>query len=93
MPNDWVNECVLPLYKGKGDKCECTDFSHVSLLNVAGNVYDKVLVKRIREGTDGMICDDQGGLRKQRGSMDQIFIVRQLCKIYLAKVKTYIESS
>ncbi len=74
VPGDWVSECVLPFYKGKGDKCECRYcFSHVSLLSVAGKVYDKVLVKRIREGTEGMICDDQGGLRKQRGSMDQIF--------------------
>ncbi len=73
--------CCIPLYKGKGDKCECTAFIHVSLLSVAGKVYNKVLVKRIREGTEGMICD-KGGLRKQRGSIDQIFTVRQLCKIY-----------
>ncbi len=62
-------------------------------MSVAGKVYDKVLVKRIREGTERIICDDQGGLRKQRGSMDQIFIVRKLCKIYLAKVEMYIEPS
>ncbi len=52
--------------KVNGDKCECIDFSRVSLLSVAGKVYDKVLVKRIREGTEGMICADQGGVRKQR---------------------------
>ncbi len=75
------------------DKCECTGFSRVSLLSVAGKVYDKVLVKRIREGTEGMIFDDQGGLGKQRGSMDQIFAVRQLCKICLAKVRICTESS
>ncbi len=67
-------------------------FSCISLLSVAGKVYDKVLVKGIREGTKEMICDGQGGLRKQRGNMDQIFAVTQLCKIYLPKVKMCIES-
>ncbi len=69
MPVDWVSECVLPLHKGKGVKCECTGFSRINLLSIAGKVYNKVLVKRIREGTrtEGMICDDQDGLRKQRG--------------------------
>ncbi len=84
---------MLPLYKGKGNKCECTGFSLTSILSVAGKVYDKVLVKRIREDTDGMIFDDQGGLRNHRGSIDQIFVVRQTCKIYLAKVRMCIESS
>ncbi len=76
MPIDWMSECVLPLHKGKRDNCECTGFSRVSLLSVACKVYKKVLLKRIREGTEGKICDDQGGLTKQRGSMDQIFAVR-----------------
>ncbi len=68
MPVDSVCECVLPLYESKEDKCERTGFSRVSLLSVAGEVYAKVSVKRIREGTEGMICDDQDGPRKQRGS-------------------------
>ncbi len=79
---DWMSECVLLLYKGKRDNCECTGFSCVSLLSVACKVYKKVLVKRIREGTEGKICDDQGGFRKQRGNMNQVFPMRQLCKIY-----------
>ncbi len=84
---------MLPLYNGKGDKSECTGFSRTSLLSVAGKVYDKVLVKSIRDGTVGMIFDDKGGLIKQRGSMDQIFAVRQLREICLAKVRMCIESS
>ncbi len=61
-------------------------------MSVAGKVYDKILIKRIREGTEGVMCDDQGSLRKQKGRMDQIFTARQLYKIYLAKVRMRIES-
>ncbi len=34
-----------------------------------------------------MICDEQGGFRRGRGCVDQIFAVRQVCEKYLAKGK------
>ncbi len=34
-----------------------------------------------------MIRDEQGGFRRGRGCVDQIFAVRQVCEKYLAKVK------
>ncbi len=70
---------MVPLYKGKGDKYECTNFRGISLLSVVGKVYDKVLIKSVREGTEGGICDEQGGFRRGRGCLDQIFAVRQAC--------------
>ncbi len=87
MPIDWTSVCVVPLYKGKGDKYDCTGFRGISLLSVVGKAYGKVLIKRVREGTEGVICDEQGGFRRGRGCMDQIFALRQVCKKYLAKGK------
>ncbi len=43
--NDWTSACVAPLYKGKGDKYECTSFRDISLQSVAGKVYGKVMIK------------------------------------------------
>ncbi len=37
----------------------------------------------IREGTEGMICDEQGVFRRGRGCINQIFAVRQVCKAFL----------
>ncbi len=34
-----------------------------------------------------MICDEQGGFRRGRGCMGQIFVVRQVCEKYLTKCK------
>ena len=36
---DWVIACMVPLYKGKRDVCECSNFRGISLLSVVGKVY------------------------------------------------------
>ena len=87
VPLDWASACVVPLYKGKGDKYECTSYRGISLLSVVGKVYGRVLIRRVREGTEGVIGDEQCGFRRGRGCTDQIFAVRQVCEKYLAKGK------
>ena len=42
----------MPLYKGKGDKCECSNSRGISLLSAVGKLLGRVLIKRVRTGTD-----------------------------------------
>ena len=35
---DWGGACRVPLYKGKGDKCECSNSRDI-LLSVAGKLH------------------------------------------------------
>ena len=49
VPVDWVIACMVPLYKGKGDTYECSNFRGISLLSVVGKVYGRVLINRIRD--------------------------------------------
>ncbi len=58
---------MVPLYKGKGDKFECSRFKGISLLSVVGKVYGRVLVERNRCGTESKVGEDQSVLRKGRG--------------------------
>ena len=44
VPVDWVIACIVPLYKGKGDVHECSNFRDISLLSVVGKVYGRVLI-------------------------------------------------
>ena len=44
--------CIVPLYKGKGDKCECRNSKGISLLSVVGKLYGTVLIKRVRARTE-----------------------------------------
>ena len=85
VPEDWRSACIVPLYKGKGDKCECSSYRGISLLSVVGKVYGRVLIERIRRGTEEVIGEEQCGFRKGRGCVDQIFVVRQICEKALAK--------
>ena len=56
-------------------------------ISVVGKVYGRVLINRIRDKTENVIAEVQGGFRRGRGCTDQIFIVRQICEKYLGKGK------
>ena len=66
---------------------DCSNFRGISLLSVVGKVYGRVLINRIRDKTENVIVEVQGGFRRGRGCTDQIFIVRQICEKYLGKGK------
>ena len=34
VPMDWRGACIVPLYKGKDGKCECSNSRGISLLSV-----------------------------------------------------------
>ena len=87
VPVDWVCACIVPLFKGKGDVFECCNYRGISLLSVVGKVYGRVLINRIRDRTERAISEVQGGFRRGRGCMDQVFVVRQICEKYMAKGK------
>ena len=87
VPLDWRSACVVPLYKGKGDKHECNSYRGISLLSVVGKLYGIVLIRRVREGTERAIGEEQCGFRRGRGCVDQIFAVRQVCEKFLEKGK------
>ena len=45
VPMDWRGACIVPLYKGKGDKCECSIFRGITLLSVVDKLFGRVLIK------------------------------------------------
>ena len=70
---DWRGACIVPLYKGKGDKCECRNSRGISLLIVVGNLFGRVLIKRVRAETECAIGKEQCGFRQYcRGYMDLV---------------------
>ena len=75
---DWHCACIVPLHKGKDDKCECSNSRGISLLSVVGKLYGRVLIKSVWDGTECEIGEEQCGFRQGRGCMDQVFAVRQV---------------
>ena len=79
---DWCGACIVPLYKWKGDKCACSNSRGISLLSVVGKLFGRVLINRVRAGTECAIGEDQCRFRQGRGCMNQVFAVRQICEKY-----------
>ena len=84
---DCHGTCIMPQYNGKGDKCECSNSRGISLWSVAGKLYGRVLIKRVRAGTECAIGKEQYGFRQGRGYMDQVFAIRQVWEKCLANEK------
>ena len=61
VPMDWRGACIVLLHKGKGDKCECSNSRGVSLLSIVGKICGRVLIKRVRAGTECAIGVEQCG--------------------------------
>ena len=59
---DCRGACIVHLYKGKGDKCECSNLRGISLLSVVGKLFDRVRIKRVRAGTECAIGRSNEGL-------------------------------
>src|SRR5277367_4523890 len=78
VPEDWKKAIIAPVYKGKGDKRECKNMRGISMLSNGGKAYGRVLIKRAMRISEKMLKDEQGGFRKGRGCVDQIFALRQL---------------
>ena len=42
VPMDWRGAFIVPVYKWKGDKYECSNSRGISLLSVVGKLYSSV---------------------------------------------------
>ena len=49
VPMDYLDACIVPLYKGKGDICECSNSRAICLLIVVGKLYGIIIIKKGRQ--------------------------------------------
>ena len=47
VPEDWRSAVIVPLYKGKGQRTECSNYRGISLLSMVGKIYAQILVDRL----------------------------------------------
>ncbi len=87
MPDDWKKAIIVPLYKDKSSRSECSSYRGISLLSVPGKVYGRILTERLMEVTERKVNEEQGGFMKGRGCIDQIFAMKRLVEEYLGKDK------
>jgi hypothetical protein len=70
---------------------KCENYRGVTLLNVAYKILSNIILERLKKYSEEILGEYQCGFRPQRGTMDQIFIVRQtLEKIYVHDIELHL---
>ena len=78
IPTDWKRGLVVPIWKGKGDVRECSNYRGVTLLSVPGKVFARVLLNRIRQQLLDHQRPEQSGFTPKRSTVDRILALRVL---------------
>ena len=80
VPEDWKNAIVIPIWKKKGSRKDCSTYRGLSLNSHVGKLYAKILEQRARAKAEYYLSNAQFGFRKGRGCTDAVFALRQLCE-------------
>ena len=70
-PQDWKRSIFIPIQK-KGNAKECSNYHTIALISHASEVMLKILQARLQQYMNCELPDVQAGLRKGRGTRDQI---------------------
>ena len=71
QPQDWKRSVFIPIPK-KGNPKECSKYCTISLISHANKVMLKILQARLQQYINSELTDIQAGLRKGKGTRDQI---------------------
>ena len=74
---EWKNATLVPLHKKKLQK-ECKNYRGISLLSIPRKVLTIVLLERMQIVIEPQMSETQRGFRKGRGTVDQIWVTRQI---------------
>ena len=70
-PQDWKRSVSIPIAE-KGNAKECSNYRTIALISHASTVMLKILQARLQQYMDRELPDVQAGLKKGRGTRDQI---------------------
>ena len=82
-PTDWDMSSIINCYKGKGDATERGNYRGLKLLEHPMKLLERILEQHIRKTVN--IDDMQFGFMPGKGTMEAIFIVRQIQEKFIAK--------
>nr|VZI32434.1 unnamed protein product [Spirometra erinaceieuropaei] len=77
VPQDFKDATIVHLYKRKGNLQVCDNHHGISLLNIAGKIFARILLNRLNNHLEqGLLPESQCGFRRHRGTTDMIFAAR-----------------
>ena len=78
-PQDWKRSVFIPIPM-KGNAKECSNYHTIALISHTSKVIPKILQVRLQQYVNWEIPDVQAGLRKGRGTRDQIANIHWIIK-------------
>ncbi|BHF85149.1 hypothetical protein SprV_1002831000 [Sparganum proliferum] len=79
VPQDFKDATIVRLYKRKRNRQICDNHRGISLLNIAGKIFARILLNRLNNHLEqGLLPESQCGFRRHRGTTDMILAARQL---------------
>nr|VZH91157.1 unnamed protein product [Spirometra erinaceieuropaei] len=77
VPQDFKDATIVHLYKRKGNRQVCDNHRGISLLNIAGKIFARILLNPLNNHLEqGLLPESQCGFRHHRGITDMIFAAR-----------------
>ena len=77
----WTQSLVITLPK-KGNLQQCQNYRTISLISHPRKVMLKIILNRLKPQAEKIIAEEQAGFRAGRGTTEQFFHLRILCKKY-----------
>ncbi|BHF84408.1 hypothetical protein SprV_0902755900 [Sparganum proliferum] len=78
VAQDFKNAAIVHLYKRKGNRQLCDNHRGISLLNVAGTTFARILRNSLNKYLEqGLLPEIQCDFRHHRGTTDMSFAARQ----------------
>ncbi|VDL94379.1 unnamed protein product [Schistocephalus solidus] len=79
VPQEFKDATIVHLYKQKGNRQLWDSHRGISLLNLAGKMFARILLNRLNGHLEqGLFPESQCGFRRHRGTSDMSFAARQL---------------
>ena len=78
-PQDWKRSIFIPIPK-KGNAKECSNYCIITLISSTSKVILKILQARLQQYVNHELPDVQAGLRKGRGTRNQIANIHWIIK-------------
>nr|VZI23260.1 unnamed protein product [Spirometra erinaceieuropaei] len=79
VPQDFKDATIVHLYKRKGNRQVCDNHRGISLLNIVGKIFARILLNRLNNHLEqGLLPESQCGFRRHCGTTDRIFAAHQL---------------